>query len=197
MKKLSFPNILTIIRIIIVPIFMFLLLYEPTIISRIASLVLFLLATVTDFLDGYYARKLNCITSFGKFMDPLADKLLISSALISFVTLKIIPAWMVVIILGREFIITGLRIFSATEGIIVPALFLGKLKATTQMIAVIFILLILISEDIIYHFYPANKYIINGFEGVIYWSMFIVTVLTFISGVDYLIKNRRILNENN
>ncbi len=137
---MNLPNKLTIGRIFLIPLFMFFLLVKITYGKYLAAFV-FILAASTDGLDGYIARKRKQVTNFGKIMDPLADKLLITAALISLVQLGEISAWPAVIILGREFAITGLRSVAAAEGVVVAASPLGKIKTVTQIIAVSLILL--------------------------------------------------------
>lgn len=134
---MNLPNKLTLLRIILVVPFIILLMYG----YNIAALVIFAIASITDFFDGYIARKYNLITDFGKLMDPLADKILVLAALILFVELKYIPAWVVIIILSREFFVTGIRIIASAKGDVIPADKSGKYKTVTQMIAIIIILI--------------------------------------------------------
>lgn len=181
---MNLPNRLTIARIVIIPIFMvFLLLKLPKGQMFFASqdyiaAGIFILASVTDGLDGYIARKRKQITRLGQFMDPLADKLLVSAALISLVELQLIPAWIVWIILGREFAVTGLRAIAAAEGVVIPASKLGKIKTITQIIAISAFLL---------HDWP---FILIGFK-ISTWFIYIALIFTIISGLDYLIKGKR------
>ena len=134
---MNLPNKLTTLRMLLVPVFIivYLLGYE------IPSLIIFAIASFTDFLDGYLARKYNLISNYGKIMDPLADKLLVTAALVCMVQTGIVPAWMVIVILAREFAITGLRAVAASEGTVIAAAWSGKIKTVTQMIAIIFLLL--------------------------------------------------------
>ena len=132
------PNKLTIARMIIVPfLVIFLLTGWGGEANRYISLTLFVVASVTDWFDGYLARKNNLVTNFGKFMDPLADKLLVCSAMICMIDLKRLPAWFVIIIIAREFIISGFRLIAAENGIVIAANYWGKFKTASQMIMII------------------------------------------------------------
>lgn len=141
---------------------------------------IFILAAVTDGLDGHIARKRKQVTRLGQFMDPLADKLLVSAALISLVELQLVQAWIAWVILGREFAVTGLRAIAAAEGVVIPASKLGKVKTVTQIIAISAFLL---------HDWPLT---LIGLT-ISNWFIYIAVVFTVISGLDYLIKGRRFL----
>lgn len=171
---MNLPNMLTIGRMILVPIFMVALLVNIPY-GMFWAAAIFLIASFTDFLDGYLARKNNQITNFGKIMDPLADKLLVAAALICLVELGVVPAWITVLILGREFAVTGLRSVAAAEGIVVAASKLGKWKTATQMLALV--LLILKSSVV-----QATGYNIGMF------FLYIALFLTLYSGIDYFVK---------
>lgn len=171
---MNLPNFLTLGRIILVPIFMVALLID-TARGHYWAAFIFVLASVTDFLDGYLARKNNQITNFGKIMDPLADKLLVSAALICLVELSDVPAWIVVLILGREFAVTGLRTLAAADGIVVAASKLGKYKTVSQMIALV---LLILKENVV---------AVVGFDLGI-WVLYLALVLTLYSGFDYFAK---------
>lgn len=175
---MNLPNKITIIRIIMIPFFIAALLIDFPYHEPIAA-VLFIVAALTDSLDGYLARSRNLVTDFGKFMDPLADKLLVCSALICFVQLGSVPAWMVIIIIAREFAITGLRTLAASDGIVIAASKWGKAKTISQMIAIV---LLLINN------WPFS---LIGFP-MSTIMIYIATLLTLISGVDYLIINRKV-----
>lgn len=142
-KSVNLPNKLTLLRIILVPIFMgFLFLRRDLpIYAEYLALITFILAAITDGLDGYLARKRKRVTKFGKIVDPLADKLLISAALITFVALNEISAWAAILIIGREFAVTGLRVIAASDDAIISASIWGKIKTTVQIIAIIIIIL--------------------------------------------------------
>ncbi len=173
---MNLANRLTMIRIILVPIFMvFLLTRIPG--GRFWAAIIFIIAAITDGLDGYIARSRQQITKLGKLIDPLADKLLITAALISLVELGRLPGWIAIVIIGREFAVTGLRVVKAEEGIIIPASKLGKLKTISQVIAVLIIML----ENF---FYPFAHFPIG------HWAMYIAVIITMVSGVEYFLKNK-------
>lgn len=177
---MNLPNKLTTLRVIMIPFFVFFLLYQggENTTFRMISLVLFIVASLTDLLDGKIARKYNLVTNFGKFMDPLADKLLVCSALICLIELKQLPAWMVIIIISREFIISGFRLVASDNGIVIAASYWGKFKTTFQMVAVILLILNL----------PALTIITD----ICVWA---ALALTIISLIDYIAKNHKILTE--
>ena len=139
---MNLPNKLTLFRVILIPFFVFFLLapyFEGY--GNYVAVVIFIVASITDFLDGKIARKYNLVTNFGKFMDPLADKLLVSSALISLIALNKIPAWIVIVIIAREFIISGFRLVAADNGVVIAASYWGKFKTAFQMVTVIVLIL--------------------------------------------------------
>jgi CDP-diacylglycerol--glycerol-3-phosphate 3-phosphatidyltransferase len=176
---MNLANKITLVRVLLIPVFMIVLFSNFTYSTYIAALI-FAIASATDSLDGYIARSRNQITTFGKFIDPLADKLLVSTALISMIQLNKVPAWVVVMIIAREFTITGFRIIAASEGITIAASSLGKIKTITQLVAIIFLLI---------DNYPF-KLINFPFDNImLYLSLF----FTIISGVDYIYKNRHVL----
>lgn len=171
---MNLPNKLTIARVCMVPLFMIaLLLNTPA--SRVIAALLFALASLTDMLDGKIARKYNLVTNFGKLMDPLADKILTAAAMVCLVALGELSAWVVVIILFREYAITGLRGVAAEENIVVAASIWGKVKTTCQMIA-LFLMMI--------------PNIVVGLCGINIglWLMYVAVILTIYSGMDYVIK---------
>ncbi len=171
---MNLPNILTTFRILIIPIFMFLLLLgTPN--GDLGAAIVFFIAAFTDCLDGYLARKWKQITKLGTILDPLADKILIAAALITLVEVGRMPGWIAVIILAREFAVTGLRAVKAEEGIIIPASNLGKLKTVTQMLAVI----LLITQTFYYSYISIPLGI---------WAMYIAVVVSIISGIEYFYK---------
>ncbi|MFZ7132118.1 MAG: CDP-diacylglycerol--glycerol-3-phosphate 3-phosphatidyltransferase [Eubacteriales bacterium] len=175
---MNLPNKLTLLRIIMIPIFIFFLLTKINH-GRMIATIIFITASMTDWLDGFIARKYNLITVFGKFVDPLADKLLVSAALICLVELGDIPSWMVVIIIAREFAVTGLRVLAASDHIVIAASWWGKIKTITQMIAIITTLL--------------NNYPLRLFNyPVSILLMALATLFTIISGVDYFIINKQV-----
>ena len=176
---MNLPNKLTILRVIMIPFFVFFLLSGVGgSASKWIALVIFAAASITDTLDGYIARRDNLITDFGKFMDPLADKLLVCSALICFVELDKLPAWMVIIIIAREFIISGFRLIAAENGVVIAANYWGKFKTVSQMIMIILLIV--------------------DFGGVfaILTEVFIwlSVALTVISLLTYIMQNRKVLS---
>ncbi len=190
------PNRLTIFRIFIIMIFIPTVLMDRMISSYIA-LFLFIIAAISDYLDGYIARKYNIVSNFGKVMDPLADKIMVISALLCFIQLNIVPAWMVIIIIAREFLISGIRIMAAKEGDIIAASNWGKAKTITEIIAIIAILVLLcIVNTLEYLSISTEKISILDFQIRIiflrlipYWLMFVVAVIALISGLEYYFKN--------
>ncbi len=178
---MNLPNKLTIIRIILVPVYVFLLLSDCFgDITRWAALAVFIIASLTDLLDGKIARKYNLITNFGKFMDPLADKMLVCSALICLVELNRIYSWMVIIIVVRDFVISGFRLVAAEGGKVIAANGWGKWKTASQMV-----MICLLTADIKYGFFPV---ISEAFK----W---IALILTVISLAIYLYDNREVMKE--
>jgi len=135
----NIPNVLTICRLFFIPFLVIFILFDSSW-SNIVSAVIFIVASITDYIDGLIARKMDQITDFGKIFDPIADKILVASALILLVEVNRIPGWVVIILLGREFAVSALRDYASSKGIIIPAGFSGKLKTATQMVAVIFII---------------------------------------------------------
>lgn len=176
---MNLPNKLTMGRIFAIPVFIVVFLMD----YRIAAAVIFILAAVTDMLDGHIARKHNLVTNFGKLMDPLADKLLVMSALICMVEVGDVAGWMVVVILGREFIITGMRQVAAAQGIVIAAGTTGKIKTITQMIAIP----LLILEN-----WPFTALGIPvPFDQIFLW---IALIMTIVSGAEYIMKNRQLFS---
>jgi CDP-diacylglycerol--glycerol-3-phosphate 3-phosphatidyltransferase len=187
---MNLPNKLTLGRALVSPVFMALLLYD-NVYSRYAALAVFLLASLSDILDGYLARRNGQQTGFGKIMDPIADKLLISVALVAFVALKLSSVWMVMVIIVREFLIMGLRTLVAYRGHIMESSVLAKLKTSSQMLAVLAVLVFICYRDTlaasgtyISEYQLANY--VSALDGLIFLAM----LLTVISGLDYLIKSR-------
>ncbi len=138
---MNLANKLTMIRILLVPVFLLFITVKNIPYGSIIATVIFIIASITDQLDGYIARSRNQITNFGKFMDPLADKLLVTAALVSLVELKLVASWAVVVILAREFAVSGLRTLAASNGKIIAASWWGKIKTVTQMVAILLLLL--------------------------------------------------------
>lgn len=177
---MNLPNKLTIFRVILIPFFVVLLLFDITAYDKWIALAIFIVASLTDFLDGYIARKYHLVTNFGKFMDPLADKLLVCSAMICLVELERIPAWVVIVIIAREFIISGFRLVASDNGVVIAASYWGKFKTTFQIL-----MICLMIADL------------SPLALVTQIVMWVALALTVISLVDYLIKNKNVMQENN
>ncbi|MCI9147447.1 MAG: CDP-diacylglycerol--glycerol-3-phosphate 3-phosphatidyltransferase [Hungatella sp.] len=177
---MNLPNKLTVLRVLLIPFFVAALLWEhgENQMLRYGAAAIFIVASLTDLLDGKIARKYNLVTNFGKFMDPLADKLLVCAALICLIELGEIPAWMVIVIISREFIISGFRLVASDNGVVIAASYWGKFKTTFQMAAVI--LLIIGNESL------------AVVTDIILW---IAVILTVVSLFDYIKKNHRVLTE--
>ena len=187
------PNQLTILRIILSPIFLILFLSDNPVLKQI-SLAVFIVAALTDWYDGWLARKFNYITSWGKFWDPLADKILTSGAFIGFVFLKVIPLWMVAIILIRDFSITGLRVYADYKGMSFPTSFYAKWKTFIQMAFLYYLLIIYVGISTPQIYQNNIKIFSLLFDhNFIYFGMLLITIITFHSGVTYVINNRRLI----
>ena len=175
---MNLPNKLTLLRVLLVPFFVASLLWGQgqNQMLRVVALIIFIVASLTDMLDGQIARRYHLVTNFGQFMDPLADKLLVCSALICFVELRQISAVVVIIIIAREFVISGFRLVAADAGVVIAASWWGKLKTVSQMIAVI--LMIIHLQPLIF---------------ITRAMVIVMTALTVISLIDYLAKNHGVL----
>ena len=179
---MNLPNKLTVARVVLIPFFVFFLLFDPSNdVFKWIALAIFIIASLTDMLDGKIARKYNLVTDFGKFMDPLADKLLVCSAMIGLIELGRIPAWIVIAIIAREFTISGFRLIAADKGRVIAASYWGKFKTTFQMIMVI---LMIANIEISW---------VQVLTQIIMW---IALVLTIVSLVDYLIKNKDVMSDD-
>lgn len=181
---MNLPNKLTILRVIMIPFFVFFMLVDLTDYiggaGKYIAVGIFIVASFTDFLDGYLARRDNLVTNFGKFMDPLADKLLVCSALICLINTRGLYEWVVIIIISREFIISGFRLIASDNGVVIAASYWGKFKTVSQMI-----MIILMIVDI---HVKALEYITTAF-------VYIAVALTVISLIDYLVKNKKVLSD--
>ena len=174
---MNLPNKLTVLRVILVPFFVVFLLLSKTAESmKWIALVLFIVASLTDFLDGYLARSRNLVTTFGKFMDPLADKVLTISGMICLIELGRIPSWIVVIIVAREFIISGFRLIATEHGIVIAANYWGKWKTTFQMIMIILMIVNI----------PALKMV----TAIVMW---VALILTIVSLATYIMQNMEVV----
>lgn len=208
MQTMNIANKLTLSRIIIIPFFMFALLFERLnanltliMISRYAALLLFIVASVTDYVDGLVARRLNLESPLGRLLDPLADKLLITAAFVSFVDLQIFPAWIVIVILCREFIVTGLRSLGSAQGRIIHADRWGKHKTLSQVLTVVATLLFLCARDTLRLSGYWDRIIVKGW-GLDWWLdiglktlLYICAFFTVFSGTIYLVRNRDLLSD--
>ncbi len=176
---MNLANKLTMLRILMIPVFIAVLVYskDRDIVYRYIALGIFVMASATDALDGYVARKYNMITDFGKLMDPLADKILVSSALIILIELGNISSWIVSIVIAREFIISGIRLIATEKNIIIAASPLGKLKTVSQMLSVILMLLS-----------------IEAISFITDISVWLMCILSVVSLLDYIIKNKKVLS---
>lgn len=186
------PNKLTILRIVLAFVFI-LFLFIHCLAAMIASLIIFLIASATDMLDGYLAKKYGQVTDFGRLMDPIADKILVLAAFIAFVVMELIPAWMVIIIIFREAAVTGLRMLALSKGKVMQADGGGKHKTVSQVLAVVAILLLLIFREAgprVFGFWSARAE--AAYRGSIFILMLITVILTLVSGVSYLVKNREV-----
>ncbi len=183
-RKMNLANKITMIRFLMIPLFVLVVSLWHNAAGDWVAFLLFAAAACTDFIDGHIARSRNLITNFGKFMDPLADKVLVTSALIALVAMSRIPAWVVIIILAREFAITGLRTVAVEHGIVVAASPLGKLKTVFQMLAICFLLIYTAP------FLPSQVFFVIGQV-----LMYLALLLTVVSGVDYVVKCKSVFRD--
>ena len=180
---MNLPNKLTTFRVILIPFFVFFMLPpNMTGINNYIAVAIFIVASLTDLLDGKIARKYNLVTNFGKFMDPLADKLLVCSAMICLIQTGQLAAWIVVIIIAREFIISGFRLIASDNGVVIAASYWGKFKTTFQMLMVIVLIL-----NIQMPFFQILGVILT----------YVALILTVVSLIDYIVKNKDVLKEQN
>lgn len=170
------PNKLTVLRMILVPVFMVLMMFN-NFTCQMAGLLVFIVASATDWLDGYLARRDNLVTMFGKFMDPLADKMLTTAALLILMERGYISSWVLLIVLGREFVVAGIRLAAVGEGKVIAASWWGKVKTVAQMIAIIVSIILMNIPGF-------NAYVLIN---VLIW---ISTILTLVAGIEYVVKNK-------
>ncbi len=179
---MNLPNKLTVLRVLLIPFFVWAALGDPVPgYSKYIAVLIFIVASLTDLLDGKIARKYGLVTNFGKFMDPLADKLLVCAALICLVSCGMLSAWMVIVIISREFIISGFRLVASDNGVVIAANYWGKFKTTFQMLMIIVLLLDL-----------GGVFDLIG--QILTW---VALILTVVSLVDYVIKNKHVILEGN
>lgn len=176
---MNLPNKLTVLRVIMIPFFVLFMLTDfAGAASKYIALAIFCVASFTDFLDGYLARRDNLVTNFGKFMDPLADKLLVCSALICLIPQGKLETWIVLVIIAREFIISGFRLVASDNGIVIAASYWGKFKTVSHMTMIILLIL--------------DWPVLSIIAEIVKW---IAVVLTIVSLVDYVVKNKQVLTQ--
>lgn len=190
---MNLANKLTILRIILIPFFLIFITIKGIPYGILISIAIFIIASITDKLDGYIARSRNQVTNFGKIMDPLADKLLVTTALVCLVEYHIIPSWIAIIIIAREFAVTGLRTVAAAEGKVIAASKWGKAKTVTQIIAIVLALINLnynhVSLGMLKRFITYPHKFLNITTDTV---MALAIIITIISGLDYFIKNKEV-----
>jgi len=189
---MNLANRITIIRIFLTFIFMFLL-FCHGLWAKSLSLLVFIIAAVSDYLDGFIAKKRNMITDFGRLMDPIADKILVLAAFAAFVQMQLIDAWMFVIIVSREILITSLRLFALNKGKVLSATRAGKGKTLSQMAVILLILIFVVSKEVILAYSYWNPSWEKIFRHSIYILMLVTVGLTLYSGLSYLWDNRKII----
>lgn len=183
------PNKLTLFRVTLVPFFLLFLMTGDIPYNFLLAFLIFVLASITDFIDGYLARKNNQITTFGKFLDPLADKILVVSVLICFVELGIAGSISIILIVAREFMVTSIRLVSvSSDGDVIAASNMGKIKTATQMIGIIFILGWLAFLEI------TKTQVTESFFDISKMIVFIMAIITVISGIEYFLKHKKLIN---
>jgi CDP-diacylglycerol--glycerol-3-phosphate 3-phosphatidyltransferase len=185
------PNKLTILRMCLIPFFVVFLTLTQIPLSHLWALIIFVIASITDALDGNIARKNNLVTNFGKFLDPIADKLLVVSALLCFVKLNLISAVVVIVIVAREFLVSSLRLIAVGGGKVIAASIWGKMKTVTQMVAIITIMFLqfLIQINVI----PSDALWVCPLNEILMW---ISAVFTIVSGAQYLMANKEFIDPN-
>jgi CDP-diacylglycerol--glycerol-3-phosphate 3-phosphatidyltransferase len=195
---MNLPNKITVFRMVLVPFFLLLVAIEAIPFNITIATVIFIIASITDHIDGHLARKYNLVTDFGKLMDPLADKILVTSALIALVEFGEVSTWMVVVIIAREFAVSGLRSIAAGDGKVIAASFWGKVKTTTQMIAIIGFLIKLIGEreEYMMKIFDAVPFLDGFFNIVPMAAMYLAVFFTLMSGIDYFVKGWKYIDSN-
>ena len=187
---MNLPNKLTILRIILIPVYVVFFLIPFTRWNYLIATGVFIVASITDYLDGHLARKNNLVTNFGKFADPLADKLLVCSALVCFVSEGMMPAWVCIIIIARELAIGGLRLVCVEKGVVVAASNWGKAKTVSQMVFII-----MTSLNVSYYLIFALPAVCLIFDIVRQVVMYVALILTIISLIDYFVKNKEVFKK--
>lgn len=195
---MNLANKLTMLRIFLVPLFLIFIAVQGIPYGTFIATFIFIIASLTDQLDGYIARSRNQVTTFGKFMDPLADKLLVTAALISLVEMQVIPSWAAVIIIAREFAVSGLRTLAASEGKVIAASYWGKVKTVIQIIAIVALLIQVSvgSSQYLTSLVTGNVFMEITLKYVPMTSLILAVVATILSGIDYFNKNKKVINMN-
>lgn len=208
---MNVPNKLSMLRIVLIPLILIFMLpisiwgYQPTEWNEfirssglIVAGILFVIAAITDYADGTVARKYQLITNLGKFLDSLADKMLVISVLIAFVELDRISSFLVVVIVLREFMVTGLRLVASNCGVVMAAETIGKVKTVTQMIAIIFLFFESVFIDVSVSLFPGVSIVSAGYTVRFAGNIFVAVaiIMTIVSGIDYMVRNRHLLKEN-
>ncbi|MFI3116059.1 MAG: CDP-diacylglycerol--glycerol-3-phosphate 3-phosphatidyltransferase [Clostridia bacterium] len=183
---MNLPNSITLGRVVAIPFFMYFLYTQ----NYFVALIIFSIASISDFVDGYLARKMNLVTNFGKFMDPTADKLLVYSAMIIFCEVNLMSSIFVTIIISRDFIINTLRSIAVEKGMVIPAMWSGKVKTVVQMVGIILIMLLASFEN---GFLVEDSFTVMPF---IYYTSVIMTIITIYSGIDYIIRMKDVFLDN-
>ncbi len=193
---MNLANKLTVLRMILVPVFLIFIAVKGIPYGTFIATFIFIIASITDKLDGYIARSRNQITNFGKFMDPLADKLLVTAALISLVEYGVVPSWAAVIIIAREFAVSGLRTIAAAEGKVIAASWWGKIKTVIQIIALILLLIEvnIAQSTVMYEFVVKSNFLVSFFKYVPDLALDLAVLITIISGYDYFRKNKKVIS---
>ncbi len=189
---MNIANRLTLLRIVLTFVFMFFLFCRGPW-AKALSLLIFIFAALSDFFDGRIAQRRNMVTDFGRFMDPIADKILVLAAFAAFVQMQLIDAWMFVIIIAREILITSLRLFALNKGKVLSAGKAGKHKTFSQMAVIFFILLFIVLKEVMLAFFTWNPSWERLFSESIYILMLLTVILTLYSGLSYLWENRRVI----
>ncbi len=188
---MNLPNRLTLLRILL-SFFLMIFLLTPGFWPKLSALIVFVVACLTDLWDGRLARRMGLVTDFGVLMDPIADKILVLSAFVAFVQLGLAPAWMVVLIATREFLVTGLRLFALGRGQVLPAEAAGKHKTVSQMVAISLTLLFLVAREGISLRSGAAVWVVSGQAGI--WYLMLLTVaLTMTSGISFMWRHRKLI----
>ncbi len=190
---MNLPNQLTISRIILTFIFIYFI-AQNGLVPMVMAAVIFTVASLTDYFDGYVAKKYRLTSDFGKLMDPIADKFLILAAFLAFVRMQVVVDWMVIVILGREIVVTSLRVFALTKGKVLAAEKGGKHKTVSQIVAVLFILVFIVVKEFLTNMNSWSYQVEGWWRSCIDVLMLVTVILTLISGISYLWNNRKLIH---